>query len=78
MAHIKRKAGENFENFLRRYNTALKNSKKIKTVQKKRYLVKPKTKAKSKLSALFGMKIQKKREYLQKIGKFKGNSNKKW
>lgn len=71
MVEFKRKKGESFENFLRRYNKALIQSGKLIQARQKKHLTKKKTKRKQKANALYGIKLQEKREYLKKTGKLK-------
>jgi len=73
VVEFKRKKGESFESFLRRYNKALIQSGKLAQARKNRHLLKKKTKRKKKANALYGMKLQEKREYLKKTGKLKEN-----
>jgi len=78
MVEFKRKKGENFEAFLRRFNKTLIRSKKLKEVRDRKFLVPKKNKAKQKASALFGMKLKEKTEYLKKIGKIKEDTRTRW
>ena len=77
MTEFKRKKGESFESFLRRFNRGLKNSRTL-TVARSKMVRKPeKTKRKQKLSALFGLELQNKNDYLRKTGKMKETGYKK-
>ena len=69
MAEIKRKEGESFEGFLRRFKLYLQNSKKLSKAKEKQYLTSKKNKRQRKQQALAGQKIREKKEYLKKIGK---------
>ncbi len=69
MAEIKRKKGESFEGFLRRFKLYLQNSKKINTAKEKQYLFPRKNKRQQKDQALVGKDMKEKNEYLRKIGK---------
>lgn len=69
MAEFKRKKGESFEGFLRRFNKGLKQSKRLPEARARQYLRSSETKAKQKKYALVSMKLRSKREYLRKIGK---------
>lgn len=71
MADFKRKPGESFESFLRRFKTGLKNNKILEVSRKKKHLEPKKTKRVLKKRALIGMGIQKEREFLKKTGKLK-------
>lgn len=69
MAELKRKEGESFEGFLRRFKLYLQNSKKLNKAKEKRYLNPKKNKRQRKQQALVGKQIREKKEYLKKIGK---------
>jgi ribosomal protein S21 len=69
MADFKRKPGESFEGFLRKFKRGLKNSKKLDKARSKKHLESKTTKQKQKKKALIGLELQKKNEYLRKIGK---------
>ena len=55
MVEFKRKKGESFESFLRRFNKRLQQSGKLMTARKKRYFHKDKNENKKKISALVGL-----------------------
>ncbi|MFA5248140.1 MAG: hypothetical protein WC415_02750 [Patescibacteria group bacterium] len=77
MTEFKRKKGESFESFLRRFNRGLKNSRTL-TVARSKIVNKPKkTKRQQKQKALFSMELRNKNTYLRKIGKMKENTFKK-
>ena len=69
MADFKRKKGENFESFLRRFNKSLKQSQKLTEARSKQHTEDKVNKHKQKKKALIGMKLKAKREYLEKTGK---------
>ena len=71
MADLKKKKGESFESFLRRFKTGLKNSKRLESFRKKQTHSKQKTKIQLKNSALARIEIGKKFETLRKTGKLK-------
>jgi ribosomal protein S21 len=69
VAESKRKKGETFESFLRRFSKKIQESGIILQVKKIRYHQKMDNKNKRRYVALNRNKIGAKREYLQKIGK---------
>ena len=69
MTEFKRKKGESFESFLRRFNRGLKNSKTLNVARSKRAYANPKTKRERKQYALKSLELRKEKEYLRKIGK---------
>lgn len=69
MADFKRKPGESFESFLRKFKKGLKNSKRLDKARSKKHLEPRKTKRLYKKMALSGLALQKKNEFLRKIGK---------
>jgi ribosomal protein S21 len=69
MVQFKRKKGESFEAFLRRFNRRLQQSGKLMEARKNRYQKKDKNKVQIKTSALIGLELRSKKEYLRKIGK---------
>lgn len=71
MADLKKKKGESFESFLRRFKTGLKNNKRLESYRKKQTYSKKKTKVQLKNSALARIEIGKKFETLRKTGKLK-------
>ncbi|MDD3711090.1 MAG: 30S ribosomal protein S21 [Patescibacteria group bacterium] len=71
MADLKRKKGESFEAFLRRFKSSLKNNKRLDSFKKKRTYSKEKTSVQLKKSALARLELGKKFEYLRKTGKLK-------
>lgn len=78
MVEFRRKKGENFEGFLRKFNKTLLRSRKLNTVRRKKYLLPKKTKSQQKEYALVSMKLRAKKEYLKKIGKFKEEPKDRW
>jgi len=69
MAEAKRKKGETFESFLRRFNKKIIQSGKVLQAKKIRYLEKDPNKNLRRSLALRRLKIKAKKEYLKKIGK---------
>jgi len=78
MVQFKRKKGESFESFLRRFNKRLQQSGKLMEARRGRYVKKDKNENQKKTSALISLKLRSKKEYLRKIGKLKEESGKKW
>jgi len=78
MIEQKRKKGESFENFLRRFNKGLIQSRKLQEVRSRKYVKKNPNKNSKKISTLFGMKLKEKTEYLKKIGKLKEEPKRRW
>ncbi len=76
MVQFKRKKGESFEAFLRRFNRRLQQSGKLMEARKNRYTQKELNETRKKKSALIGLKLRNKKEYLRKIGKLE--ETKKW
>ena len=71
MAEVKRKKGETFESFLRRFNKKLQQSGKLIQSRKIRFYERPKSRGRLREDALRRKEIGTKREYLKKIGKLK-------
>lgn len=69
MADLKRKKGESFEAFLRRFKGSLKNNKRLETFRGKQTFNKDKTKIQLKKSALARLSLGKKCEILRRTGK---------
>jgi len=69
MADFKRKPGESFESFLRKFKKGLKNSKRLEKARSKQHLEPKTTKRKQKKNALTGLALSKKNAYLRRIGK---------
>ena len=78
MVQFKRKKGESFEAFLRRFNKRLQQSGKLMEARKGRYVKKDKNANQKKKSALVSLKLRRQKEYLRKIGKLEESSNRKW
>jgi len=69
MADFKRKPGESFESFLRKFKKGLKNSKRLEKARSKQHRGSKVTKQLQKKHALIGLELHKKNEYLRKTGK---------
>ncbi len=69
MADFKRRPGESFESFLRKFKKGLKNSKKLEKARSKQHLEPKTTKQLQKKTALIGLELKKKNEFLRKTGK---------
>ncbi|MEA3398322.1 MAG: 30S ribosomal protein S21 [Patescibacteria group bacterium] len=78
MVEQRRKKGESFESFLRRFNKSLLSSRKLNEIRQKRYLQSKKNKNKQKEYALASMKIRRNNEYLKKTGKLKEKPRRRW
>lgn len=69
MADFKRKPGESFESFLRKFKKGLKNSKRLEKARAQQHLKPKNTKRLQKKYALTSLALSKKNDYLRKIGK---------
>ena len=69
MTEFKRKKGESFESFLRRFNKGLRNSKTLNIAREKRTLAPKKSILKQKKYALKSLELRKQKNYLRKICK---------
>lgn len=78
MVDFRRKRGESFEGFLRRFNKTLLASRKLKEVRHRKYYSRKKNKNKQKEYALMSRKLRDKKEYLKKTGKLKEEPRKRW
>jgi len=78
MVEFKRKQGENFETFLRRFNKTLQRSRKLRLVRSQRFFVQDKNSNKQKEYALVSKKMRENKEYLKKIGKLKDEPKRRW
>ena len=78
MVEFKRKKGESFESFLRRFNKRLQQSGDLKEARQSQHTQPKINKAKQKKRALVGKKLYSEREYLKKIGKLKEEPKKRW
>jgi ribosomal protein S21 len=74
----KRKKGESFEVFLRKFNKRLQQSGKLYEVRQRKYTSPKLNKAAQKQRALVGKKIRTEKEYLKKTGKLKEEPRRKW
>lgn len=78
MTEFKRKKGESFESFIRRFNKSLIQSRKLNEVRGRQFHSKEKNKNKQKEYALMSLKMRSKKEYLRKTGKLKEETRTKW
>ncbi|HTW97010.1 MAG TPA: hypothetical protein VMD74_05130 [Candidatus Methylomirabilis sp.] len=69
MTEFKRKKGESFESFLRRFNKGLRNSKTLNIARSKQALQPKKSRREQKEYALKSLELRKQKNYLRKIGK---------
>lgn len=69
MVELKRKKGETFESFLRRFNKRLQQSGRLLQARKVRYFARPKSKDRIRKDAAKRAESRAKREYLRRIGK---------
>lgn len=74
MTEFKRKKGESFESFLRKFNKALRSSKRLNEARDKQTRTPKKNRRKQKEYALTSLKMRKKNDYLRKTGKIKEDS----
>ncbi|KKR15168.1 MAG: hypothetical protein UT42_C0008G0013 [Candidatus Falkowbacteria bacterium GW2011_GWA2_39_24] len=77
MVQFKRKKGESFESFLRRFNKRLQQSGKLMQARRGRYHHRDKNERQMQTSALIGLELRKKKEYLRRIGKL-DETKKRW
>jgi ribosomal protein S21 len=75
MADFKRKPGESFEGFLRKFKKGLKNSKRLEKARSKQHLIPKKSKRQQKNYALNSISMRQEKEYLRKIGKLEETQN---
>jgi ribosomal protein S21 len=78
VVELKRKKGESFESFVRRFSRRLQQSGKLYEVRQRKHVVPKINKNKQKLRALVGRKLHSTREYLKKTGKLKEETRKRW
>ena len=78
MVEVKRKKGETFESFLRRFNKRLQQSGKIILARKLRFHEKDLSRNLKKKVALKRQELRDKKEYLKKIGSLKDDTNYKY
>ncbi|NCN99992.1 hypothetical protein GW920_02610 [Candidatus Falkowbacteria bacterium] len=69
MADFKRKTGESFESFLRKFKKGLKNSKRLEKARASQHRGTKVTKHLQKKHALIGLSLRKKNEFLRRTGK---------
>jgi ribosomal protein S21 len=69
MVDFKRKKGESFESFLRRFNRSLVKSQKLRQVRRRQFHQDTKTKREQREYRLKVIELKDKQEYLTKIGK---------
>lgn len=75
MADFKRKPGESFEGFLRKFKKGLRNSKRLEKARSKQHLEPKKSKRQQKLYALNSLALKAEKEYLRKTGKIEETQN---
>jgi len=78
MVEFKRKQGENFETFLRRFNKTLQRSRKLRLVRSQRFFAQDRNKNEQKEYALVSKKLRENKEYLKKTGKLKDEPKRRW
>jgi ribosomal protein S21 len=78
MVEFKRKKGETFEAFLRRFNKRLQQSGDLYAARKNRYHKKAKNENAKKKSALIGLDLRDKKEYMRRTGKLKEDLMGRW
>jgi ribosomal protein S21 len=78
MVEFKRKKGETFEAFLRRFNKRLQQSGTLYDARKNRYHKKDKNERAKRKSALIGLDLRHKKEYERRTGKFKDEMMGRW
>ena len=78
MVEFRRRRGEGFEVFLRKFKRALFRSQKLTQVRKKNYLRPKKNKSQQKEYALISQKLRAEKEYLTKTGKLKEEPRGRW
>jgi len=76
VSEFKRKKGESFEGFLRRFNKGLKQSGRLYEARQKQYHEIKKNKRQKKEYALSSLKLRKEKEILRKTGKLEEEKNK--
>jgi ribosomal protein S21 len=78
VVEFKRKKGESFENFLRRFNKRLQQSGKLYEVRQRQYNKPEKNRNQQHEYALVSRKMRAKKEYMRKTGKLKEEPTRKW
>jgi len=68
-AEVKRKDGESFESFYRRFVRRIQQSKILLEARSSRFYERPKSRNKKRQDAIERNKIREEKEYLRKIGK---------
>jgi ribosomal protein S21 len=74
----RRKKGESFEVFLRKFNKRLQQSGKLLEVRQRQFLSPKLNKTAQKRRALVGRKIRAEKEYLRKTGKLVEEPKRRW
>jgi len=74
----RRKKGESFEVFLRKFNKRLQQSGKLQEVRQRKFLSPKPNKSAQKQRALVGRKLRAEKEYLRKIGKLTEEPRRRW
>lgn len=69
MVELKRKKGESFEAFFRRFTRTLQGSGRLRQARKIQYLTKEKSRPERRKTAQVRQQMQAKRDYLQKLGR---------
>lgn len=69
MVELKRKKGETFESFFRRFTRQLQRSGRLFQARKVRFFERPKSRTRVRQEAQTRAEFRSKREYLRKIGK---------
>ena len=69
MVELKRKKGETFESFIRRFNKRLQQSGRLFQARKIRFFNRPKSKTRVRAEAGKRAELRSKRDYLKRIGK---------
>lgn len=78
MVEFKRKKGETFESFLRRFNKRLQQSGRLYEARKNRYHRKDKNELAKRKSALIGLELRDTKEYERRTGKLKDELTGRW
>lgn len=78
MVESRRKKGENFEVFLRKFNKRLQQSGKLYEVRQRKFLSSKPNKSAQKQRALVGRKLRSEKEYLRKTGKLVEEPRRRW
>ncbi len=69
MADFKRRPGESFESFLRKFKRGLKNNKRLEKARANQHYNRKKTKRQQKIYALKSLQLRYQNEFLRKTGK---------